>query len=71
MGHGKMKEIKSKEIRSKKNHIVVVANVAGKKEEKTIETAIKKAVRAIRKSSDSGATYELYINSQKSNHREG
>ena len=57
---------KSKGIKTKKNHIILFANVEGKAESHLIEKAIKKAAREIRKTTGSGASFEIYINSRNS-----
>ena len=45
---------KSKGIKTKKNHIILFANVEGKAESRLIEKAIKKAAREIRKTLAAG-----------------
>lgn len=61
-----IRHTKNNGIKTKKNHIIVFANVEGKTESRLIEKAIKKAAREIRKTTGSGASFEIYINSRNS-----
>ena len=60
-----IRRTKSKGINTKKNHIILLANVEGKTESRLIEKAIKRVAREISKPTGSGASFEIYINSRR------
>lgn len=55
------RQTRSRGIKTKKNHIILFANVEGPKAGRAIEKAIKKAAREIRKTTGSGVSFEMYI----------
>ena len=66
-----MKEIRSKEIRTGENHLIVTGLVNGEREERIIKNAIKKAARKLRKLNDGRTTFEIYISKRNHSLREG